>query len=51
MQKVAHSTDLPENILMEEDMACRDMDKVKETHKDGKASILEEGTAGRHYYS
>lgn len=35
---------------MEGDMAYRDMDKVKETHKDSKAAILEVGTAGRHYY-
>lgn len=51
MQEVAHSMGLTEDILMEGDMACRYMDKVKDTYKDGKAAILEVGTAGRHDYS
>lgn len=36
---------------MEGHMACRDMDKVKETHRGGKAAVLEVGIAGRHYDS
>lgn len=51
MEMVAHSKELIEGILMEGDVACRDMDKVKETHKEGKAAILDVGTAGMHYYS
>lgn len=51
MQKVAHSTDLIKDILMEGHMARRGMDKVKETHRGGKAAVLDVGIAGRHYDS